>query len=314
MKIGFIGCGKMASTMADVLQGMDGFELYACAARDIDKAKVFKNKHSFLKVYENYEDLCNDDLVDIIYISTVTKTHYDLIKVALNHHKNVLCEKPFCLNYEESKEVVELAREKKLLLVEALWTRFFNSSHRLKELIDSKIIGNVYAIKADIGYQINQYERMQDPIGGGVLLDCGVYPINFALMLNDSKIIDYSSFFTKSKSGVDEEDFLQISFENGVNAYIYCSMKSNIDCSGYVYGDKGYIKVDHVNHPSKIEIFDGERPPRLIKSLNFKHPRGGYEYQWLEIANLIKNNKKESVSMPLDETLKIMNLLDQLKK
>jgi predicted dehydrogenase len=122
MKIGFLGCGKMANKMAELIKDLPGCELYACAARDSLKSLSFKNTYGFIKSYGNYEELVNDKEVDLIYISTITRTHYELMKLCLKHKKNVLCEKPFTVNSLESKEVIELAHKNNVYLAEAIWT------------------------------------------------------------------------------------------------------------------------------------------------------------------------------------------------
>lgn len=314
MNIGFIGCGKMAAKMAEVVKKLDGFILYACAARDINSANDFKKAHSFKVAYGNYLDLINDKNIDLIYISNVTKAHKETMLECIKHNKNVLCEKPFCVDSNEAKEVVKEAKKHKVFLAEAIWTRYMDSSKKINDIINSGVIGRVYSVIANIGYAINKIPRMLDINGGGVLLDCGVYPINFALMSINKKVTDIDAKFIYTKSGVDEEDYINLSFKDNVHASLYNSMRSNIDCSGYIYGDKGYIKVDHVNHPHVIEIYSNDRPPKLIDKIMYDENISGYEYQWIEIKKLIEEGKKESISMPLNETLYVMELLDKIKE
>ncbi len=313
MKIGFLGCGKMANKMAELIKDLPGCELYACAARDSLKSLSFKNTYGFIKSYGNYEELVNDKEVDLIYISTITRTHYEQMKLCLNNKKNVLCEKPFTVNSLESKEVIDLAHKNNVYLAEAIWTRYMPSRQFVKELISSGLIGKPYLYVASIGYAISDHERMQDTIGGGVLLDCGVYPLNFIMMNSNDSIVNIEANSILSLSKVDETDIIRLDMTNNVKGLIYCTMKSNIDCSGYIYGDKGYIKFDHVNHPSKIEVYNNERPPKVIKSHEFAPKCGGYEYEWLETIKLINEGKKESISMPLSETQKVMETLDKIR-
>jgi len=313
MRIGYLGCGKMADVMASFMSKMKDCELYACAARDFERANNFKVLHNFEKAYGSYEELVNDKNIDVIYISTVTKTHHDLIKLCLDNNQNVMCEKPFCINYKEAKEVVDLARKKNLFLSEAIWTRYMPIRNEIKKIIADGYIGLPYLYAASIGYAIDKNERMQDSIGGGVLLDCGVYPLNFVMMFSEEKIINLNVSTSLSTSKVDEIDLINLDLTNDTKAIIYCSMKSNIDCSAFIYGDKGYIKFDHVNHPTKISIYNNNRPPQVIKTKRFKLKGGGYEYQWIETIDSLKNGKKENPSMPLDETLEVMKILDSIR-
>lgn len=314
MKIGFLGCGKMAAKMAKFIKDLDGCDLDGCAARDFSRANDFKENYGFNKAYSNYEDLLNDKDIELVYISTVTKTHYELIKLCLMHNKNILCEKPFCVNSIESREVIELAKKRNLYLAEAIWTRYMPVRKATQEIIDSGIIGKPYLYIASIGYAIDTKERMQDPIGGGVLLDCGVYPLNFVLMNTKEDVINVDANAVLTSSGVDETDIVWLNMTNNVQAVIYCTMKSNIDCVGYIYGDKGFIKFNNVNLPTKVEVYNNERPPKVIQTLTFEHKCGGYEYQWLEAIKQIKSNNKDSISMPLSETQKVMEIFDEIRK
>jgi len=313
MKIGFLGCGKMANTMATLIKTIPGCELFCCAARDLSKAESFRDAHGFKKAYGSYSELVCDQEIELIYISTVTKTHHDLIKLCLENKKNILCEKPFCVDSDETSEVISLAKKTHLYLAEAIWTRYMPVRLVTKEIIDSGLIGKPYLYVSSIGYAIDKNERMQDPIGGGVLLDCGVYPLNFILMNLNEDILNIEANAVLTSSGVDETDIIRLDMTNNVKGLIYCTMASNIDCSGYIYGDKGYIRYDHVNHPNKIEVFNNDRPPRVIRSQCFSPECGGYEYQWLEAIKLINEGKKESFSMPLCETLRVMKVLDKIR-
>lgn len=313
MRIGFLGCGKMAHVMATVLSSHKEFELYGCAARDFVRAKQFQEEFNFLNAYHSYEEMVKDKNIDVIYISTVTKTHFDNINLCLLNKKNVLCEKPFCVNAKETAKVIDLAKKNNVFLGEAIWTRFLPSRKKVDELISSGIIGKPYYYASSIGYHIDDRERMQDAIGGGVLLDCGVYPINFTLMFEKDYPFDISAKTVLSSTGVDEYDSIILRFKNGSDASIYCSMKSNIDCSAYIYGDKGYIKLDHVNYPTKIEVFSNDRPPVVNDVFNYNNTLDGYVYQWLEVEEMLKQKKIEFDSMPLKETLAIMTLLDEIR-
>ena len=314
MKIGFIGCGKMAAKMAIILHGLDDFELVACAARDENRAIEFKNAYHFKKAYASYEELVKDKDLDLIYISVVTKAHFETMKLCIDNHKNVVCEKPFTLNSVESKKIIDLAKKNKVFLSECMWTRFMPIKDEVLKIIKSGEIGKPYLYSANIGYAINMRARMQDSLGGGVLLDCGVYPLNFVLMYASAKVKSICANAILTPSGVDDEDFIHLKLNDDSDAIVINSMKSNIDCSAYIYGDNGYIKFDHVNHPYKIDVYSNDRPPKIIDTIENHPEHDGYEFQWFEFEECINKGMHESVSMPLKETQYVMELLDDIRK
>lgn len=313
MKIGFIGCGKMAKKMADVLKNMNNFELYACSASNFERANLFKNEFGFKKAYGSYEELVKDNEVEVVYISVVAKLHFETMILAIKNNKNVVCEKPFTINSKESREAIDLARKNKVFLAEAIWTRFMPLNKTVMEELKNNVIGEPYLYLSNIGYKIFDLERMQDPLGGGVLLDCGVYPINFVRMFSkkDMKIVDVNTQL--SNSGVDNLDILKFSLGENERAITINSMLSNMDLVSYIYGTNGYIKFDNVNNPRKVEIYSNDRPPKLIKTFEADNNLTGYEYQWIEFYDCIKKSMIESLSMPLDETQYIMELLDLIR-
>ena len=313
MKIGFIGCGKMAAKMASVLNALKDFELYACAASDSNRAIRFKDYYGFKIAYGSYEELVKDENVDLVYISTVTKTHFETMMLCIKNHKRIVCEKPFTVNSIESRKVIEEARKNKVFLAEAIWTRYMPIKEAVIKDLDSGVIGSPYLYLANIGYKIYDIERMQDPLGGGVLLDCGVYPINFVRMYARKTMNDFNAFATLTKSGIDDLDIIKFELDSFTHALITNTMRSNIDLTAYIYGTNGYMKFDNVNNPRRVEIYSNDRPPKFIMAIETDKQLTGYEYQWIEFYECIKKGMIESKSMPLDETQYIMELLDSIR-
>ena len=314
MKIGFIGCGKMAGKMAEEIIGIKECELFGCASRNPDDAIIFKNKYKFKKSYANYDELVHDEEIELVYISVVTKAHYETMKLCIKNHKNVLCEKPCCLDANQTKEIIDLAKSENVFLAEAMWTRYMDVRKQIQGIIDGGEIGEPYLFSSSIGYHINDNPRMQDPCGGGVLLDCGIYPLNFSLMFCKDEVKCIHASTILFNQNVDNIDFVDLRIGDKISANFYCTMESNIDCSAFIYCTNGYLKLDHVNHPTVIEVFSNDRPPRLIEKIESKPYKDGYGYQWLECIQLIKDGKKESISMPLKETLRVMQILDKIRE
>lgn len=318
LKVGFIGAGNIAETLAETfLQYKDKFELYAVSSKSDDKLNKFKNKYGFKKTYNSYEELVQDNEIDLVYISTLIKDHYKHIKLCLENNKNVLCEKAFTFNHKEAKELVEIARRKNLFLAEAIWTRYMPSRGLILNLISSDVIGKVYYIEANLGYEIKDKERIKYPkFGGGAMLDVGVYPLNFIDMFALSKVKSIHVTSKLNKEGVDETDIVNMEYENGLLAQFFTTINQATSREGFIYGEKGFIKVTNINNPEKIEIYLREDKTKnyatLVSSINIKEDFNGYEYQLLETYNSITSSKKENPSMILDETLKIMSIVDEI--
>ena len=317
IKVGFLGAGNIAHTLAETFLFLkDKYELYGVASKDIKRSEDFKNKYGFKKAYKDYEEMLNDENIDLVYISTTIAEHYKHIKMSLEHNKNVLCEKAFCASYYEAKEVVTLARKKNLFLAEAIWTRYMPSRGIITSLILSGAIGDPYYIEANLGYRIFDKERIYSPIlGGGALLDVGVYPLNFIDMFVVDKIKEINVMSKLHPTGVDETISGNITFNSGILAHFFTTINDATSREGFIYGKDGYLKIININNPEKVEIYkkkEDSNYPILVSTINFKEDFNGYEYQLVETYNSLINNKKENPSMTLDDTLKMMKLYEDI--
>lgn len=306
--------GKIAHTMARTLSKMKGVEKYAVASRSLEKAQAFQSEMGFEKAYGTYEDLCRDPQVELIYIASPHSEHYSNMKMCLKYNKPILCEKSFCINHKQAKEILDLAEAKKVFCTEAIWTRYMPSRELINDLINVKVIGDIYLIVANLGYSIKHHPRLVNPeLGGGSLLDVGVYPINFAQMVYKQYPKSIRGFCTYTETGVDETDTYILSYEGNRQALLYSSMDGISDRSGIIYGTKGYVKVTNINNPEKIEIYLNQSGK---PSKTYKVPKqiSGYEYQVEESIKCIRNGKIESSKMPHKETLDILKIMDKLRE
>ena len=315
MKVGIIGCGRIARTMADTINNTKGFELYAVAARDIERANAFKEEFNASVSYGSYEELVSDDNVELVYVATPHSHHKDHMLLCLNHNKPILCEKAFTVNEAEAKEVLDLAKEKGLFVGEAIWTRYMPSRKLIDKIIDEGKIGKVTSITANLGYQISDKERIIDPaLGGGALLDIGIYPLNFALMArNNVNVKALTGVCTKAETGVDLQDSMVLCFEDGSIATIFADAEITSDRRGYIYGTKGYIEVENINNPEVIRVYDNSRKPFMNTEIIIKKDYNGYEYELLEAKKCIEEGKIESEMMSHKETLRVMRFMDAFR-
>lgn len=312
-RIGIIGCGWIAEKMAITLQGMEKVEAYAIASRDLNKAETFAQKWNFTRAYGSYEEMLDDELVDLVYIATPHSHHYAHTRLSLLKGKPVLCEKAFTANAKETEELLQLAKEKNLFLTEAIWTRYMPLSQTICELVDNGAIGRPQLLTANLCYPNYHKERMHKPeLAGGALLDLGVYTLNFAAMLFGTDIIRTTSACIKTDTGVDAQNSITLEYADGKMAILCSSQMAKSDRQGIISGDKGFIIVDNINNPQKVSVYDSDY--QLTAVYNCPPQITGYEYQVYASIEALENGWLESPFMPHQETLRIMRQMDELRK
>ena len=317
MKTAILGAGNIAKSMAAALRGLqkrgENVEPYAVGARELSRAEAFAREQGFEKAYGSYEELVSDPKIDLVYVATPHSMHCEHTRLALEHGKNVLCEKAFTMNAGQAEEVIALAEKKGLLLAEAIWPRYMPSRQMILDLIDSGVIGTVTSLSANLGYPLTHVERMVRPeLCGGALLDLGVYPLNFASMAFPGEIRDVASACVKWETGVDAQNSFTLTFEDGRMAVLYSSMLVQSDRLGVINGDKGYMEVQNINNPEEIRIFDLQR--NCIRTIPVPEQINGYEYEVLACREALEKGWTECPQMPHAETLRMMKVMDGLRK
>lgn len=313
LKVGILGAGHIAQKMATTLMGMKEAELYAVAARELSRAEQFANEFHAQKAYGNYEALADDPDIDLIYIATPHSHHFEPARMCLLKGKPVLCEKAFTANAREAEELIRIAQEKQVFLAEAIWTRYMPFSRTIRELTESGIIGKPMMLTASLGYPIAHKERIvRLELCGGALYDLGVYPINFALMTFGNDLEKITSTCVKNETGVDMQNSITFTYRDGRMAVMQTTAFCASDRQGIISGDKGYLVIDNINNPQQAVVYNTDHqetgrytcPPQIT----------GFEYQVLEAAEAIRQGAIEPASMPHAETLRVMRMLDSLRK
>ena len=312
-RIGIIGCGWIAEKMAITLQGMKNVQAYAIASRDILKARNFAKQWNFTHAYGSYEEMLDDEGVDLVYIATPHSHHYDHTRLSLLKGKPVLCEKSFTANAKQAEALIQLAKEKNLFLTEAIWTRYMPLSQTIRELIDSGVIGQPILLTANLGYPNYDWERMHKPeLAGGALLDLGVYTLNFAAMAFGTDIVKTTSTCIKSATGIDSQNSITLEYADGKMAVLNSSLLAKSDRQGIISGDKGFMIVENINNPQQVRVYDEDY--RLKATYDCPPQITGYEYQVYASIEAMNNGWLESPYMPHAETLRIMQQMDALRK
>ncbi len=312
-RIGIIGCGWIAEKMAITLQGMENVEAYAIASRDRSKAETFAKQWNFTKAYGSYEEMLDDELVELVYVATPHSHHFEHTRLSLLKGKPVLCEKAFTANAWQAAELLKLAKEKKLFLTEAIWTRYMPLSRTINELIEQGAIGTPKLLSANLGYPNYHMERMYKPeLAGGALLDLGVYTLNFAAMVFGTDIVRTTSACIKSDTGVDAQNSITLEYADGKMAVLSSSLLVKSDRQGVISGDNGFMIVENINNPQKVSVYNQDY--QLTAEYECPKQITGYEYQVYASIEAMKNGWLESPYMPHQETLRIMQQMDELRK
>jgi len=312
LRWGMIGCGRIANSLAGGIALSEGSQLVAAAARDLDRAEAFAEKHGATRAYGSYEELVNDEDIDAVCVATVHATHASSTLLALRAGKHVLCEKPFAMNATEAAAMIDEARRTKRFLMEAMWTRFLPNIVRLRELIAEGAIGEVRMVHADFGYRTpwNPTGRTLDPAaGGGALLDAGVYPLSLASMLL-GKPLELTGVAYLGETGVDEQFAATLRYDAGRLAVASGAVRTNTHKQAWIVGTDGQILLE----PgwwggSKLTLFR----PYHKEELEFPYAANRYVYEVDEVVRCVAAGKPESEIMPLDETLELLRTMDALR-
>lgn len=310
--VGIIGCGKIAEVMASTIKKMNSVRCYAVASRSIDKAQTFAEKCGVKCAYGSYEELVKDKKVDLVYIATPHSEHYANAMLCIQNSKPVLCEKAFTANAKQAEKLLTLAREKKVFIAEAMWTRYMPMLKTIKEVLRSGVIGEPVMLTGNLGYMIDEKERMNDPaLAGGALLDLGVYALNFASMIFGNEIKKITSACTYTASGLDRQNSMTIIYEDGRMAVLNSTMRGVSDRQGIIYGTKGYAVIQNINNFESMEVFD-----EFNKKVGaYKRPRqiSGYEYEVEACVKALKSGWLQCPDMPHSEILFIMQQMDAVR-
>lgn len=312
-RIGIIGAGWIAEKMAEAIAPLSGICIYAIASRSLEKANEFAERWNIEKAYGSYEEMVADNSIDLVYIATPHSHHYPHTMLALEHGKPVLVEKAFTANEKEAVKLIETAKEKGLYIAEAIWTRYMPLSHKIREIMDSGIIGKPNMLTATLCYNEADKERILKPeLCGGALLDLGVYVLNFARMYFGTDIVRTVSNCHLGPTGVDMQESISLSFADGRMANLQAGVRCLNDRQGIISGSEGYIRVDNINCPEIVEVYRNyELVARYAKDSDMVN---GYEYQVLEARRCIEAGLLESPMMPHEETVSIMRQMDGLRK
>ncbi len=311
---GILGTGFIAGKFAEGLAFLPEAELVAVGSRAADTARRFAETFAIPHRYDSYELLAQDPDIDVIYIATPHNLHKENTFLCLNAGKAVLCEKPFAVNARQSAAMIDLAKTKKLFLMEAMWTRFLPVIAKVRQWLSQGLIGQVRFMQADFGFSGDwqpQHRLLNPHLAGGALLDVGVYTVSLASMVFGQPPSKVTGLAHIGPTGVDEQSAMLLEFKDGQLAVLSCAVRTETSQQAIICGNKGKITI----HPrfwraTKATIAIHGKDEQTVE---MPFTGNGYNYQAQEVMQCLRAGKLQSDVMPLDESLEIMKIMDELR-
>lgn len=310
---GIIGPGKIAHQFAQDLQKVSGAKLSAVASRSAERAADFAREYDAAYAYGSYEEILTCPKLDVVYIATPHTSHAELTRMCLAAGVAVLCEKPWAMNTRQAEAMVELARAQQVFLMEAIWTRFLPTTRRILELLSAGVIGEVEGIKADFGFRakFDPSSRLFDPaLGGGALLDIGLYPAFLATLLlgEPAEVVARAR---KGPTGVDVDTGFVLAYADGRLAHLHCTLLATTKTEAFIYGTEGTLHWHGRWHePTHFSVL---RPGKGPENFFFEYDTHGYSYEAAAVQEALAQGWTEHPDLPLDFSLRLTRVLDAIR-
>lgn len=312
---GILGPGKIAEKFASALRYTEGAEVFAVASRDWDRANQFAGRYGATRVYDDYRKLAEDPEIDIIYVATPHAFHCEHSVLCLEHQKPVLCEKPLALSTNQVIKMVSKAQQQQTFFMEGMWSRCMPYAKKVMELVNNDVIGPVQYVRADFGFNtpFDPGGRLFNPdLGGGSLLDVGIYPLYLVTMLlgEPSRI---QSVGRLSATGADEYCNVQLQYAGGQTANIFSSIVMQTPVTAEIIGTKGRIEIPAPWYKTdRFSVIMGFNESR--QEFAFPHEHNGFEHEIREVTACLGNGLTECPVMPHSFSLQLSRIMDTVRK
>jgi predicted dehydrogenase len=313
---GILGTGRIAHKFASDLKLVEGAELIAVGSRSKQSANEFNKEFPVKHIHNTYEALVQNPEVDVIYIATPHNLHYENTLLCLQHGKAVLCEKPFAMNARQAVEMISIAREKKVFLMEALWTKFHPHYIKMQEMIGQGLLGEIKSVLINFGFKPTPPipARLFDPeLGGGTVMDIGIYNVFMAMgILGQPDYID--AVMTAASTGVDEQCAILFRYKNGALAQLFSTFSSNLATEADICGTEGRIRLtSRFYEPSATIEFYKERVDSKEIIPVPKEPGSGYQYEARHVNDCLRKGLTESPVITFADTILLIETLDKIR-
>ena len=314
---GIIGPGRIARKFAEAIKVCPDSRILAVASSSKDRAVDFADRYAIERRYDSYQDLAADPAVDAIYIATTNPLHYENILLCLNHGKPVICEKPMTMNVWQTEQVINLAREKGVFLMEAIWSRFLPVYRQVDKWLAEGRIGDIQMIKADFGFTNDWPDddrRVDINNGGGALLDIGVYNIALVCRYLGCDPAEMTSLATFFRTGVDDRSTVVLRYTNGAMAVMNNAVTVTLPNDGHIIGNKGIIRLPDHWRSEQVEWISLEGDKRRETVPCGFEGSNGYQYEILDVMDRIRGGEMESPLMPLSDSLAISRIMTAVRR
>ncbi len=314
IRFGIVGTGNIAHRFAEALKNVSQAELTAVASRTQINAENFGDEFQIPNRFGSYEDMAKSDTIDVAYIAVPHSGHAECSILMMKNKKNVICEKPLAVNTREVEEMLASAKENNVFLMEAMWARLVPGTIKILELIESGLLGEIKGVEGKFCYTMDEDEMehhvLKNENGGGSLLDVGVYGLNFASWYL-GKDVESIKAQAEILNGIDTHTCVTIKYGNGAIADISSAVLLRKPNEGYIYGTKGYIRVNRFYAPQEIEInlLDGTK--EIIET---QYLGNGFEEQIIHVCECVKKGLKESPINTFEQTSFITKQMDNIRK
>ncbi len=312
---GIISTGHISGRFAEALEILPEAELTAVASRTQESAEEFAKKYNISKAYATYQELADDPDIDVVYIGTPHTFHLENSVMCMRKGKSVLCEKALTINADEAREMVQIAREENVFLMEAMIPRHIPLLKKVLGWIKDGRIGEVRMVKATRcarGEFAEGSRHLNPDLGGGSLLDVGVYVISFASQILGKAPLESVGLSHIGEIGSDEQGVAILKYDNGEIADLSFALRTNAVDEAYILGTDGYIKVhDPFAVPTKASLFINSEEVDIIEEPIIGN---ALNYEAEEVMRCMKEGLKESPFMPLEESIEIMEVMDKIRK
>jgi len=314
---GILGAGRIARKFASDLRLAENCELMAIGSRSQQSADEFNKEFPVQYCHYSYEELAQNPEVDVIYIATPHNLHYENTLLCLQHNKAVLCEKPFAMNSRQAIEMINVAKEKKLFLMEALWTKFHPHYIKTLEMVQQGLLGEITSVLVNFGFKpIPPVPvRLFDPaLGGGTVMDIGIYNVFIAMSVL-GKPDHIEATMTPASTGVDEQCAILFRYKNGVLAQLFSTFSSDLATEADICGTEGRIRLtSRFYEPSStIEFSKGKADTKQVIPVH-KEQGFGYQYEARHVNDCLRNGLTESNIVSFADTILLMETLDKIRK
>ena len=311
-RVGIIGAGHIAEKAASTLQAMEDMTCIAIGSRSLDKAGAFAARFDIPRAYGSYAQLFEDPDVDLVYIAVPHSCHFAVTRDVILAGKHCLVEKSFMLNSTEAATILALAREKGVFVGEAIWPRYMPVRNIGRELLSSGIIGEPRMVQATLAYNVSDKQRVLSPeLGGGALLDLGVYLLNFVRMYFDAPVSQINTTCVKAPSGVDASEQITMVLSDGTLASLDCSGWCQGGNEAVIAGTTGYLLFDDLINPKTVSVC---RKRHVVeRTVPVPAQITGFEYEFRACRDAIASGALEPAQMPHAEILYVMHLMDRLR-